>query len=163
MSSYHQLLSIIKLPGLGSSPSFWMLLAPRIMRGYHFLMVFVHITQDGLSKTGTSLSLPQTSNADFMLPTFLTDFYLFDKILTMLRFGNMAHNTFHCTTWFLLQLSNSVHNFILFSTANHDFSSILSKLFSNCKPYPKKKMSSKILRRRVNKNGFDSWPNNTVF
>ena len=46
-----------KLFGLGGSPSFRVLLAPRFSRG-HFFAVFFRITHDGLSERGTTRSLP---------------------------------------------------------------------------------------------------------
>ena len=46
-----------KLLGLGGSPSFRALLAPRISRGHFFLANFFRVTHDGLSKRGTTRSL----------------------------------------------------------------------------------------------------------
>jgi len=42
---------------LGGSPSFRVLLAPRISRGLFFLAVFVSVTHDGQSESGTSRNL----------------------------------------------------------------------------------------------------------
>jgi len=50
-----------KLLGLGSSPSFRALLAPRISRGHFFLVNFFCVTHDILSKRGTTRSLGQTT------------------------------------------------------------------------------------------------------
>ena len=46
-----------KLLGLGGSPSFRALLAPRISRGHFFLANFFRVTHDGLSERGTTRSL----------------------------------------------------------------------------------------------------------
>ena len=46
-----------KLLGLGGSPSFRPLLAPRISRGHFFLANFFRVTHDGLSERGTTRSL----------------------------------------------------------------------------------------------------------
>jgi len=46
-----------KLLGLGGSPSFRALLAPRILRGHFFLANFFRVTHDGLSERGTTRRL----------------------------------------------------------------------------------------------------------
>lgn len=79
MSSYRRLLSIIKPPGFGHSPSFWTLLTP--MGGHYFLVDFFHITHNGLSKRETTRSLPKTSSADIMLPPFLKIFTSLTRFL----------------------------------------------------------------------------------
>ena len=43
--------------GLGGSPSFRVLLAPRISRGHFYLTVFFRVMHDGLSERGTTRSL----------------------------------------------------------------------------------------------------------
>ena len=52
-----------KLLGLGS-PSFRVLLAPRISRGHFSLAVFFRVTHDGLSERGTNRSLAPTNFND---------------------------------------------------------------------------------------------------
>lgn len=56
----------------------------------------------------------------------------------MFSFPNMAHNSLHCTTLFFLQFRDSINNFVLFATTDHNLCTIMSKLFSNGKPNPKK-------------------------
>ena len=57
-----------KLLGLGGSPSFRALLAPRISRGHFFLANFFRVTHDGLSERGTTRSLLQMQPSHVLFP-----------------------------------------------------------------------------------------------
>jgi len=90
-----------KLLGLGSSPSFRTLLAPRISRGHFFLAVFFRVTHDGLSERGITRSLPQLMDTGT------------NNACTSLSFRLDVKSTFNC--FLVLPWSNFRYPFFTFS------------------------------------------------